>query len=787
TPKRDYIMREWYIKCTAAALDSTTAALTVSQLQKTLISQAMDRCTFVHNTGDMTADLLFPYKSTVEIYYKDDGGAAVTWFIGRSNTVPRTGNPDAEYVQYEILGSWYYLTRTEYHQNWKMSQGAEPVWTRSARVILGQAEDGTRTTTGNQIKEALQYGITERSLSLQLPADTSGWPDIEVPFDLTKDLYISDVINRLLQYTPDCGTYIDYSTTPPTFHIYKRAAAAAINISLTGEDTQSITITPRHDLVPAGIVVHYDSTNTIDDNEWISQDTETAGDPDDFDTQTVTIELEGYNLSYQVHKVYTEDWPSAWTDKAWWKKQDQSIEAIADADITFGTPTTDYPGGLAALIADYPKILIGDGIPEWLESRAESIEDTINIPADLTKQKRGGGAPDKTTETLAANITATKAVTGIDNKRRYSKLESGDGGEIKPAGLATKLYASWSQLQYQGSLTKEEIEVSGSIYPGNRLNITNGRPEWATMNALIQTVTESADDGITAIQFGPADHISPDDLASLLGRCRRIIAPGGYMNARKTGEKGDLDKNAETGGKPAKANTTSKTTEYKEQYYTTGTSPNIRQISNNPNEMPDDKGNLDITPREIYTIENPDSSSRDIQKRQIMASEAYGAPIDWPGSGDLLTDELIYKHSSSYETCKPKTDAGKYWTLVHVAVAAAEFDGHTVPEGKRQYFMQQFCVPLYEQSGYCTYSTPAGENLTFIDANGDTQTQSVTDGVMATYTGTIEGTNPATGDAVSATFIDGVSTDYEGQISLTNDTTGDSETVRIDSDGKLKQ
>jgi len=101
--------------------------------------------------------------------------------------------------------------------------------------------------------------------------------------------------------------------------------------------------------------------------------------------------------------------------------------------------------------------------------------------------------------------------------------------------------------------------------------------------------------------------------------------------------------------------------------------------------------------------------------------------------------------------------------------------------------MQQFCLPIYDQPGYCVYSTPVSENLTFIDANGDTQAQSVTDGIMETYTGTIEGINPATGEPVTATFAAGVSTDYVGQIAIINETTGDSVLLRIDTDGKIKQ
>lgn len=153
-----------------------------------------------------------------------------------------------------------------------------------------------------------------------------------------------------------------------------------------------------------------------------------------------------------------------------------------------------------------------------------------------------------------------------------------------------------------------------------------------------------------------------------------------------------------------------------------------------------------------------------------------------------LDSVMVYQHDDgSYETCKPTTFAGRYWELVFVEEAGETYDGQLVPAGKRYFFMHQFCLPIYDVPGYCVFTSPGGEALTFIDSSGDTQTVAAAVGLLGTYTGVLEGINPVTGDAVTATFTSGVCGDYEGQISILNDTTGDATLLRIDSDGLIKQ
>jgi len=628
--------RVWYIKCAAESLDATTAELGVTNLQRVRVSQALDRCTFIHDTGNMLATALFPYKAIVSVYYRDDGGSPVTWYVGRSSTIPRVGNPDEEHIEYELIGPWYYLTRTIYHQRWKHSTGgAAPDWAYTSRVIIGQSEAGARTTTGQQIWEAINYAIVVKGVPLQIPASASGWPTIEVPYDEDKDLYVSDIINRLLQYTPDYGTAIDYSTSPhPTLNLYKRATAPSVTCSFIAADTEALRITPRHDLQPAGIIVRYETTSEYDGAIYLDHDVESSGAPDDFDAQAVTVELAGMRISHQYHRVETEDWPTTgdppvadWLSKSWWQQQDKSIADIADADITLSDASTDYPDGLDALLVAYPKVLIGDGIPEWLDEHVATVAVAIEVKAKLIIRKADAGDPDSRTETLSVQLTATDAATGADNKRTYSIVESLDMGETKPVGLAAALYASWSQLQYEGLVTREEVEVAGNIAPSSRLNITNGLSAWATMDAQIQHVIETAENGVTAIAFGPADHIAPDDLASLLGRFRRRGIAWSHL-ARTTGKITALGRNMLTGGQPGKTNTTKATGETEALVIDDNNSDAgpRRKITLRADGITTDHGALDVRPRELILLERVSDTEFAQIRRTVMASEGYDPP-----------------------------------------------------------------------------------------------------------------------------------------------------------------
>lgn len=98
-----------------------------------------------------------------------------------------------------------------------------------------------------------------------------------------------------------------------------------------------------------------------------------------------------------------------------------------------------------------------------------------------------------------------------------------------PFGLAIGLRAALSELHYEGSFTREGVECVPGTRPGDLLNLSGGRTEWATMRAQIQTITHDLTKGATTLDFGPAAHLGAGDWLELL-RGNRI----GLRGPKKT-------------------------------------------------------------------------------------------------------------------------------------------------------------------------------------------------------------------------------------------------------------
>jgi hypothetical protein len=90
--------------------------------------------------------------------------------------------------------------------------------------------------------------------------------------------------------------------------------------------------------------------------------------------------------------------------------------------------------------------------------------------------------------------------------------------------MAAAIFAATGVLQYDGALELTEPECSGAAVPGQLLNLTGGRVDWAAMQAQVQRVEESIDLGQTKIIVGPAKHLGQTQITSWLraNRERRL-------------------------------------------------------------------------------------------------------------------------------------------------------------------------------------------------------------------------------------------------------------------------
>lgn len=510
----------------------TTPELRVGRLRIDLVSQGADVVTFLAPGAAYDGGALFAYREPVLI--AKDGAP---WFSGLMTSVPRSGGAPAESISYQVSGPWWYLEKRQYEQSWmQFDRATQTVKAVSkSRVVLCQGAGNAHLTNGEQIRLAVQYAI-DQGAPIKLGTID---PDIPMPFDEQVDVTCSQVIERMLRVSPDCIVEFDYSTVPPTFHCRRRASLPAVTVTVPGPT--AVAIVRRDDLVVRGFLLRYEQVHTVStdagDSAYRSFEIDQAGDVTDIAAIKSTIELAGSRKTQTMlsQTIVTERLPTNLNDLAWWQKH---VPALAAKDGTTVTIENARRSGLTGERgqAEFDRLLIEGTVHAWMPVEAREEE----FSAEVTVHARAA-SPDVseqvTTRTYTFRATTTNARTGTDNKHTYKRTGSSsyDPGETVPAGVAARLFAAWSQVQYQGSITLKSAEVPG--VRARALNIAGGRDDWREMRALVQSISEDVDLGETTLTFGPANHLTVSDLISLLSSFRRRGYSYHYSE-RETGEVG---------------------------------------------------------------------------------------------------------------------------------------------------------------------------------------------------------------------------------------------------------
>ena len=507
----------WKIGSSTTAYEdaSTFAALGLSNLRRELRSASMDTVTFTHTSlSALTADSPFTYKATYIVWRKDGAAAAVRWFQGLCLTIPRQGNGRTESQQITLGGPWWYFQEVPYQQPWK-------VWSLTAeelqdvykpRVVLGQNAAGARLDSGGQVADVVDWLILRGVPILKGTIDTG----TQFPYDEQINLKCSQVVDTMLRYLPDWVAWFDYSTVTPTFHFRKRSNLTPVSISVNGPPLSDLNISPRYDLQKPGVKILYEKVNSVDQLVYNTVEEDTAGDTGAYDCVHACFDLQGSTITYLKQKIETAAFPetsdASATKKAWLKAHVPWANQILDADLTVGD-ITHTPA------VHLPNILTKGQVQDWMEKDGTPLtSSTVKISLAVGFIFKNVGAV-AVLEFRLINVNVTVKATDAESKT-YKELASFDSGEPTPTGVAAALYASWAILHYDGSFTLTEDECLGACTLGSTLNLTDGVTGWATMAALIQSISEDVDTGTTSVTFGPPPALEADSLVGLFRQLR---------------------------------------------------------------------------------------------------------------------------------------------------------------------------------------------------------------------------------------------------------------------------
>lgn len=126
--------------------------------------------------------------------------------------------------------------------------------------------------------------------------------------------------------------------------------------------------------------------------------------------------------------------------------------------------------------------------------------------------------------------------------------QGSDQAEQVPPTLAADYYASINVLHWEGTLQLHERECSGQVQLGHRLNLANGDPAWASMNAMVQGVTEELDRGVTTIETGPPDRLGVSDFLAMQNQFRMRQPATAFADSQHNSTEGiDLEEGEEAG------------------------------------------------------------------------------------------------------------------------------------------------------------------------------------------------------------------------------------------------
>lgn len=467
---------------TTHSLDS----LKITGLTIRRLNQGKDIAQITINTNQLSQAEIFTFGSTLHIQKNN-----TPYFTGVIIKTPIHSSALVDEQIYEVAGPWWHLENLIYQEPWSSGPSSKKI--NTSRVILGQNHDGSNLPANLAIQKILSFAIQADSPftigNINIPA--------EFPFEETKDISCAEAIQRILRWFPDSVLWFDYSTEIPSLNIARRNSLPIKSIPLTPEtNLHNLSITPRHDLLIPGVILKYERLSKFADQYWnsIEEDKFPLDISDNtFKALVLTIEIDNHESAHFRQKVKTR--AIQIDNTSWWQEH---LPFLNDAK-----PDSILIENIHRK-STLPNEIIDGSISRWMGASVE--EDTITAlisyqtPRETVFKRK-----------IQIRLNATNAKSKL-----YFKSTKSLTTESLPRDLAKNIFRSISELHFQGEFTVDAPNHSLLPLIGHQLNILNAKPEWSSMNALIQETTENLSNQTIRVRFGPPKHLGANDMIELL-------------------------------------------------------------------------------------------------------------------------------------------------------------------------------------------------------------------------------------------------------------------------------
>jgi hypothetical protein len=471
-------------------------------LRLQLVSLSADSLSFGFRAA-VDADLPFAVGDAV-ILTQD----STVRFRGRIDAIDPTASGASEEISIACVGPWSWLDRIVYEQTWQVGNGVDGTLGNQSktRIIIGQDDLGAKRSVGAEISAAVAWAVTQGA-DLQLAAVSIA---TTLHYQELVDVTCAELIRSVLRYLPDTMSWFDYSTSPPTLHLARRADLDTHSAALVGSSSD-IRVRSRPDLQARGVVLYFESTYQYNDTVYPQVASQSAGSTTGERVIKATISLEGSGMTEERQRLKT--YPISLTNAAFWVATVEALKGVAPSDLVVSSSSSEEEAIYDDDVVGTPlaNFLLEGNISEWMGINARRLSAKAKIKytgADATLQAQLGEDEERW-YTLGGISTSGGSKT-------YRRVTSSWAGESVPSGLAAAMYAAMGVLHYEGSVAFEGEECDFALRPGLLLSLTGGRAEWATMNAAVQTVAHDIHAGTTLVQFGPAQQLSPQAFVEML-------------------------------------------------------------------------------------------------------------------------------------------------------------------------------------------------------------------------------------------------------------------------------
>lgn len=420
----------------------------------------------------------------------------------------RRGDDSTQTVM--CVGPWSKMSRLVYRQNWFTGSG----YSRSSRLILNQTQSGTAQNLDSELYEIADHGATPCGYTVAR-ADVSVSTQ-HLPFDECRDITVADAIRRELRFFPKAICRFDYSGATPALHISKNASPTTAAYVANIPKSRREYVYNAHPIT--GVDLEIETTGTVDGVEYRQISHQTAGNTaaGNPDCLYATLQIRGASSSVtrQSFKSVTEDIPSNLNDAAWWKARHPRLANVAQSAISISEA--------ARSPSNYPRISAATA-GELEEAGLHCEVSTFTCKATITTTYEKEEEIFLTMNFLTTNATGTAA-----QPQTYTWVveSSSESGETVPTGLAATILA-----ERAGSLLSERMTIRlGDSLPqlGDAIVETEGTVYLQIFEVDCSTLTAD-------LRFGAPDHLSPEDMASLLSGFRNKRTASS-ATVRKTGK-----------------------------------------------------------------------------------------------------------------------------------------------------------------------------------------------------------------------------------------------------------